>query len=227
MEISNSNQFAYAAFLAVAQKPGKTYNPLFIYWATGLRKTHLIQAIVNFVYKIRISQKVLYISSEKFINDLVNSIKEKKLEEFRNRYRKVDVLLINDIQFIRGKEKTQEELFHTFNDLYLANKQIVLTSDKPPRDLEQIEDRLKFRSQAWLIADVQMPDFETRKAIINKKIENYNLNLNEQVIDFIAQKFRNNIREIENIIIKIAAYINLKKRFHLTAGRKRSFIPDK
>jgi chromosomal replication initiator protein len=209
--VGNSNQFAYAACLAVAQKPGKSYNPLFIYGSTGLGKTHLIQAIGNFAYKRNITKKIVYISSEKFINDLVNSIKEKKIEDFRNRYRKVDILLIDDIQFIRGKERTQEELFHTFNELYLANKQIVLTSDKPPKELEEIEERLKSRFQAGLIADVQMPDFETRKAIITKKIENYNLKLDDQVIDFIAQKFRNSIREIEGAIIKIVAYVNLKK----------------
>ncbi len=209
--VGNSNQFAYAACLAVAQKPGKAYNPLFIYGSTGLGKTHLLHAIGNFVYRRKISKKIVYITSEKFINDLVNSIKEKKIEEFRNKYRKVDVLLIDDIQFISGKERTQEELFHTFNELYLENKQIVLTSDRPPKDLEEIEDRLKSRFQSGLIADVQMPDFETRKAIIKKKLENYNLQLEEQAIDILAHKFKNNVREIEGAIIKIVAHTNLNQ----------------
>lgn len=209
--VGNSNQFAYAASLAVAQKPGKSYNPLFIYGSTGLGKTHLLHAIGNLIYKRKISKKIVYITSEKFINDLVNSLKEKKIEEFRNKYRKVEVLLIDDIQFISGKERTQEELFHTFNELYLDNKQIVLTSDRPPKDLEGIEDRLKSRFQSGLIADVQLPDFETRKAIIKKKIENYNLVVDEQVIDYLAQKFRKNIREIEGAIIKIVAFVNLNQ----------------
>ncbi|MCS7243692.1 MAG: chromosomal replication initiator protein DnaA [Candidatus Calescibacterium sp.] len=209
--VGNSNQFAYAASLAVAQKPGKAYNPLFIYGSTGLGKTHLLHAIGNLAYKRKISKKIIYITSERFINDLVNSIKEKKIEDFRNKYRKAEVLLIDDIQFISGKERTQEELFHTFNELYLDNKQIVLTSDRPPKDLEGIEERLKSRFQSGLIADVQLPDFETRKAILKKKIENYNIDFDEQVVDFLAQKFRNNIREIEGAIIKIVAYVNLNK----------------
>ncbi|MCS7165496.1 MAG: chromosomal replication initiator protein DnaA [Candidatus Calescibacterium sp.] len=209
--VGNSNQFAYAASLAVAQKPGKAYNPLFIYGATGLGKTHLLHAIGNLVYKRKLSKKIIYITSEKFINDLVNAIKEKKIEEFRNKYRKAEVLLIDDVQFISGKERTQEELFHTFNELYLDSKQIVLTSDRPPKDLEGIEERLKSRFQSGLIADVQQPDFETRKAIVKKKIEKYNLEFDEQVIDFLAQKFRSNIREIEGAIIKIVAYTNLNK----------------
>ncbi|MFN3477948.1 MAG: chromosomal replication initiator protein DnaA [bacterium] len=209
--VGNSNQFAYSASLAVAQKPGKSYNPLFIYGFTGLGKTHLLHAIGNLAFKRKLSKKIIYITSEKFINDLINSIKEKKIEEFRNKYRKVDILLIDDIQFIIGKERTQEELFHTFNELYMENKQIVLTSDRPPKDLEGIEQRLKSRFQSGLIADVQMPDFETRKAIIKKKIENYNLDLPENIIDFLAQKFRNNVRELEGAIIKIVAYINLNK----------------
>ncbi|MEN3015255.1 MAG: chromosomal replication initiator protein DnaA [bacterium] len=209
--VGNSNQFAYAASLAVAQKPGKAYNPLFIYGSTGLGKTHLLHAIGNFIFKRKLSKKIIYITSEKFINDLVNSIKEKKLEDFRNKYRRAEILLIDDVQFISGKERTQEELFHTFNELYLENKQIVLTSDRPPRDLEGIEDRLKSRFQSGLIADVQLPDFETRKAIIKKKLEKYDLIFDEQAVDFLAQKFRNNVREIEGAIIKIVAFINLNK----------------
>ncbi|MFN3995202.1 MAG: chromosomal replication initiator protein DnaA, partial [bacterium] len=209
--VGNSNQFAYSASLAVAQKPGKSYNPLFIYGSTGLGKTHLLHAIGNLAFKRKLSKKIIYITSEKFINDLINSIKEKKIEEFRNKYRKAEILLIDDIQFIIGKERTQEELFHTFNELYMENKQIVLTSDRPPKDLEGIEERLKSRFQSGLIADVQMPDFETRKAIIKKKIENYNLDLPEYIIDFLAQKFRNNVRELEGAIIKIVAYISLNK----------------
>ncbi len=209
--VGNSNQFAYSASLAVAQKPGKAYNPLFIYGSTGLGKTHLLHAIGNLAYKRKISKRILYITSEKFINDLINSIKEKKIEDFRNKYRKLDILLIDDIQFIIGKERTQEELFHTFNELYLENKQIVLTSDRPPKDLQGIEERLKSRFQSGLIADVQEPDFETRKAIIRKKIENYNINLEENIIDTLAQKFRNNVRELEGAIIKIVAYLSLHK----------------
>lgn len=204
--VGNSNQFAYAASLAVARKPGKTYNPLFIYGSTGLGKTHLMHAIGNYLASKKNTKKIIYLSSEKFVNDLINSIKEKNIEEFRNKYRKADLILIDDIQFITGKERTQEELFHTFNDLYLSNKQIVITSDRPPKDLEGIEERLKSRFQAGLIADVQLPDFETRKAIVKKKLERYEIILEDSVIDYLALNFVNNVRELEGALLKIIAF---------------------
>jgi chromosomal replication initiator protein len=224
--VGNSNQFAYAAALAVAQKPGKNYNPLFIYGSTGLGKTHLMQAIGNYLTRKKNTKKIIYISSEKFVNDLINSIKEKKIEEFRSKYRKLDLILIDDIQFLVGKERTQEELFHTFNDLYLSNKQIVITSDRPPKDLEGIEDRLKSRFQGGLIADVQLPDFETRKAIVKKKLEKYDIELEEGVIDYLAKNFRDNVRELEGALLKIIAFSDMENIKKVSVDKAKEILKD-
>jgi chromosomal replication initiator protein len=224
--VGNSNQFAYAAALAVAQKPGKNYNPLFIYGSTGLGKTHLMHAIGNYLTRKKNTKKIIYISSEKFVNDLINSIKEKKIEEFRSKYRKSDLILIDDIQFLVGKERTQEELFHTFNDLYLSNKQIVITSDRPPKDLEGIEDRLKSRFQGGLIADVQLPDFETRKAIVKKKLEKYDIELEEGVIDYLAKNFRDNVRELEGALLKIIAFSDIENIKKVSLDKAKEILKD-
>jgi chromosomal replication initiator protein len=224
--VGNSNQFAYAAALAVAQKLGKNYNPLFIYGSTGLGKTHLMQAIGNYLTRKKNTKKIIYISSEKFVNDLINSIKEKKIEEFRSKYRKADLILIDDIQFLVGKERTQEELFHTFNDLYLSNKQIVITSDRPPKDLEGIEDRLKSRFQGGLIADVQLPDFETRKAIVKKKLEKYDIELEEAVIDYLAKNFRDNVRELEGALLKIIAFSDIENIKKVSVDKAKEILKD-
>jgi chromosomal replication initiator protein len=224
--VGNSNQFAYAAALAVAQKPGKNYNPLFIYGSTGLGKTHLMHAIGNYLTRKKNTKKIIYISSERFVNDLINSIKEKKIEEFRSKYRKSDLILIDDIQFLVGKERTQEELFHTFNDLYLSNKQIVITSDRPPKDLEGIEDRLKSRFQGGLIADVQLPDFETRKAIVKKKLEKYDIELEEGVIDYLAKNFRDNVRELEGALLKIIAFSDIENIKKVSLDKAKEILKD-
>ena len=210
--IGNSNRFAHAASLAVAESPAKAYNPLFIYGGVGLGKTHLMHAIGHYILQNNPSSKVYYVTSEKFTNELINSIKDDKNEEFRNKYRKVDVLLIDDIQFIAGKERTQEEFFHTFNALYEENKQIILSSDRPPKEIPTLEDRLRSRFEWGLIADIAPPDFETRIAILKKKADDENLNIANDVMVFIANKIKSNIRELEGALIRIVAYSSLTGR---------------
>jgi chromosomal replication initiator protein len=210
--VGPNNQLTYAASYAISESLGKAYNPLFIYGGVGLGKTHILHAIGNHIKEKNSKTKVLYISSEEFTNELINSIQYKKMTQFRNKFRELDCLLIDDIQFISKKERTEEEFFHTFNALYENQKQIVMTSDKPPSEIKEIEDRLKSRFNWGLIVDIQPPELETRIAIIRKKAENYNLSLSDDIVEFLAKNFETNVREIEGVIVKINAYASLFKQ---------------
>jgi len=205
----SSNQFAYAAAMAVASNPATTYNPLFIYGGVGLGKTHLVNAIGNAILKKSPQMRICYYTSEKFMNELINSLRYNRMDEFRNKFRSMDVLLIDDIQFIAGKERTQEEFFHTFNALYESHKQIIVTSDKFPKDIPGLEERLRSRFEWGLIADIQAPDVETKLAILKMKAEQNSINLPEDVALFLANSICNNVRELEGYLIRIGAYASL------------------
>ena len=209
--VGNNNRFAHAAALAVSEAPASMYNPLFIYGGVGLGKTHLMQAIGNEILKRDSSKKVLYVTSEAFTNELVNAIKDAnyKNELFRNKYRNIDILLIDDIQFFAGKNTAQEEFFHTFNTLHQNGKQIILSSDKPPRDISLLEDRLKSRFEWGLIADISMPDYEMRLAILRKKTQLEGILIDDEILSLIATRIDSNIRELEGVLNKILAYTSL------------------
>jgi chromosomal replication initiator protein len=212
--VGASNQFAHAASLAVANMPARNYNPLFIYGGVGLGKTHLLQAIGNHILQHRVfsdMKKICYLSAEEFTNELINYIRFEKMDEFRNKFRRMDILLIDDIQFIAGKERTQEEFFHTFNSLYEARKQIVVTSDKFPKDIPNFEERLRSRFEWGLIADIQPPDIETKVAILRKKAEGENIPLPNDVAFFLASQIDSNIRVLEGCLIRIGAFASLTK----------------
>ena len=207
--VGNNNRFAQAAALAVADKPSEAYNPLFLYGGVGLGKTHLMHAIGNRTLKNFRNFKILYVTSEKFTNQMINAIKDNKMEVFRNQYRKIDVLLIDDIQFIAGKKQVQEEFFHTFNELYEEKKQIIISSDRPPKEIQLLEDRLKSRFEWGLLADISCPDYETRLAILRKKAQDEKIAVDDSILANIATKIESNIRELEGVFNKMIARASL------------------
>ena len=213
--VGGNNNFAHAASLAVAESPGEMYNPLFIYGGVGLGKTHLMHSIAHFILERNPETKVLYVTSESFTNELIEAIRNGNntaMTKFREKYRNIDVLLIDDIQFIIGKESTQEEFFHTFNDLHGAKKQIIISSDKPPKEIQTLEGRLRSRFEWGLIADISSPDYETRMAILRKKEELDGYTIDDEVIKYIATNIKSNIRELEGALNKLMAFSNLEKR---------------
>jgi chromosomal replication initiator protein len=210
--IGSSNRFTHAAAVAVAEAPAKAYNPLFIYGDSGLGKTHLLHAIGHYAQRLMPGLRTRYISSEEFTNDFINSVRDDKMQAFQSRYRSVDLLLIDDIQFLERAERTQEEFFHTFNTLHNANKQIVISSDKAPRQLSSLEDRLRTRFEWGLISDVQAPDLETRIAILRKKAAQEGMDPPPEVLEFIASKIQSNIRELEGALIRVTAFASLNRQ---------------
>lgn len=207
--VGSNNQLAHAAAMAVAHAPAGAYNPLFVYGDTGLGKTHLMHAVGHHIHRNKPEARIAYLSSEKFTNEFISSIQENTLTQFRKRYRKVDVLFIDDVQFLSGKERIQEEFFHTFNELFEQQKQIFLSSDRPVNEIAKLENRLVSRFQWGLVTDIQAPDFETRVAILRKKAEQHNFNVQEDVINFIAEHIVKNIRRLEGALIKVCSYSSL------------------
>jgi chromosomal replication initiator protein len=210
--IGSSNRFAHAAAVAVSEAPAKAYNPLFVYGGSGLGKTHLLHAIGHYAHSIGNASSVRYVSTEEFTNDFINSLRDDKTQAFQRRYRDVDILLIDDIQFLENRERTQEEFFHTFNTLHNANKQIVITSDRSPKQLSTLEDRLRTRFEWGLLADIQPPDLETRIAILRKKAAQERLAAPPEVLEFIASKIQNSIRELEGALIRVTAFASLNRQ---------------
>src|SRR6476660_6553983 len=227
--IGSSNRFAHAASVAVAESPAKAYNPLFIYGSSGLGKTHLLHAIGHYAQTLGTARSVRYVSTEEFTNDFINSLRDDKTSAFQRRYRDVDILLIDDIQFLESRERTQEEFFHTFNTLHNANKQIVISSDRSPRQLSTLEDRLRTRFEWGLLADIQPPDLETRIAILQKKAAQERLYAPADVLEFIASRVSNAIRELEGALIRVTAFASLTRSvvsLALAEEVLRDFIPD-
>jgi chromosomal replication initiator protein len=227
--IGSSNRFAHAAAVAVAESPAKAYNPLFVYGGSGLGKTHLLHAIGHYATALGTAKSVRYVSTEEFTNDFINSLRDDKTKAFQSRYRDVDILLIDDIQFLENRERTQEEFFHTFNTLHNSNKQIVITSDRKPKDLSTLEDRLRTRFEWGLLADITPPDTETRIAILKKKAAQERLAVPQDVLDFIASRITNSIRELEGALIRVTAFASLNRAVvDLTLAEEvlRDFIPD-
>lgn len=210
--VGSSNKFAHAAATAVANNPAKNYNPLFIYGQSGLGKTHLLYAIASVIRRTHPSYRIVYIKGEDFTNELINAIGEGQVQEFRDKYRLADLFLVDDIQFVAGKDRTQEEFFHTFNALYEAHKQIVLTSDRPPKEIHTLEDRLKTRFEWGLLADIQPPDYETRMAIIHVKADSLGVALPDEIVDYIAKTITSNVRQLEGTVKKIKALHDLMER---------------
>ncbi|MCK4548977.1 MAG: chromosomal replication initiator protein DnaA [Candidatus Krumholzibacteria bacterium] len=223
--VGNCNRLAHAGALAVAERPAQAYNPLFIYGGSGLGKTHLIQAIGHRIRKDFPGMVISYVSTESFVNELIHAIQKNKTLDFKKKYRNVDILLIDDIQFLAGKEAMQEEFFHTFNALHDANKQIVCTSDRPPKEIHTLEERLRSRFEWGLITDLQTPDVETRIAILRNKIEDENIQIPDNVIEFIAENVTNNIRELEGSLIKILAFASLTCQ-EITVGMATEALKD-
>ena len=210
--VGNANRFAHAAALAVSESPGEAYNPLFIYGGVGLGKTHLMQAIGHFIHQTDPKKKILYMTSESFTNELISAIQQKKTYEFREKIRKVDVLMVDDVQFIAGRESTQQEFFNTFNELHNENKQIILTSDKPPKDIPRLEERLSSRFEWGLVADIQRPDVDTRVAILREKTTQEGIDVPDEVLQLIAGKIDSNIRELEGCLTRLVAYSGMVKQ---------------
>ncbi|MEO0292975.1 MAG: chromosomal replication initiator protein DnaA [candidate division WOR-3 bacterium] len=228
--VGDNNRLAYAAAIAVSNAPGREYNPLFIYGGVGLGKTHLLQATGNRVYSRYPNLKILYTQAEEFLNEMIKSIQEYSTVQFKQKYREIDLLLIDDVHFLAGKERLQEEFFHTFNALFEAKKQIVITSDRPPREISGLEERVISRFQWGLMVDLQPPDFETRLAILRSKIQSNNIQIDDSVINYIASNIKTNIRELEGCLIKLLAYASIYKTditIDLAKKVLRDFIKEK
>ena len=232
--VGNNNRFAQSAALAVAESPGESYNPLYIYGGPGLGKTHLMHSIGHFILDQNPSANVIYVTSEDFTNEVIDSIRNgnaASMSKFRDKYRKVDVLMIDDVQFIIGKESTQEEFFHTFNALQTQGKQIILTSDKPPKDMETLEERIRSRFEWGLMADIGVPDYETRMAILRKKAESDHFDIDDEILNYIANNIKSNVRELEGALNKLSAYnnlVNTKITMEIAEKELQNYItPDK
>ncbi len=227
--IGSSNRFANGAAVAVAESPARAYNPLFIWGGSGLGKTHLLHAAGNYAQLLHPGLRVKYVSSEEFTNDYINSLRDDRQESFKRRYRNLDILMVDDIQFLEGKESTQEEFFHTFNALHQANKQIILSSDRPPKQLTTLEDRLRTRFEGGLITDIQPPDLETRIAILMKKAESDGTQIDRSVLELIASRFESSIRELEGALIRVSAYSSLVNQpidMQMAEIALRDLVPD-
>lgn len=223
--IGSSNELAHAAAISITKNLGTVYNPLFIYGEVGLGKTHLLQAIGNEVMRLNKEKKVKYVSSEKFTNELVLAIQNREMDKFKEEYRKNDLLIIDDVQFLAGKDKTQEEFFHTFNSLYEKNKQIIISSDRPPKAIPTLEDRLRSRFEGGMIADIGFPDYETRLAILKNKVEKKQTSLPDDILEYIANNFQKNVRELEGALNKVIIHINLSKKTIILDDIKKILSP--